>query len=80
MDLEQEFQKLMDEVVSKIENKRKSGDLSDEEADDLIHMVATRRNARAWSYSSDCYTDDEDYGDPDDDRGWSRSSWCGDNG
>lgn len=63
----------MDDVVSKIEDKRKSGLLTDEDADDLIHMVATRRNppSKAWSYSSDCYTDDDidDYNE----SGWNRS-------
>lgn len=82
MDLEQEFQKLMDEAVQKVQAKQAAGELSEEEADDLISIIATRRQygARAWSYSSDCYTDDEYYDEPDDSRGWQRSSWCGDNG
>ncbi len=78
MDLEQEFQKLMDEAVQKVQAKQAAGELSVEEADDLIDIIATRRQkgARAWSYSDNCYTDDDDY----DDSGWRRSSWCGDNG
>ena len=80
MDLEQEFQKLMDEAVQKVQDKQTKGELSDTEADDLIDIIAIRRQkgARAWSYSDNCYTD-EDY-DNSDDRGWQKSSWCGDNG
>jgi hypothetical protein len=84
MDLEQEFQKLMDEAIKSIAEKRKKGELSSEEASDLVDIVSTRRQkgARAWSYSSDCYTDELDESDysSDDSPGWQRSSWCEDNG
>lgn len=82
MDLEQEFQKLMDEAVQKVQAKQAAGELSDVQADDLIDIIATRRQkgARAWSYSDNCYTDEDDDSYDSDDRGWSKSSWCGDNG
>ena len=74
MDLEKEFQKLMDEVVQKIADKRNNNQLSTSEADDLIDLVAKRRQPRVDTYD---YDYDRDY---DSDRGWQRSSWCGDNG
>lgn len=79
IDLEKEFQKLMDEIVKSIAEKKKNGELSHEEALDLVDLVSERRHPprRAWN-SSGCSFDD-DY-DSSDDRGWSRSSWCGDNG
>jgi hypothetical protein len=73
MDLEKEFQKLMDEVVQKIVDKRNNNQLTVNEADDLIAVIAERRQPRV--------TDSYEYGpDYDSDRGWQRSSWCGDNG
>lgn len=84
MNLEVEFQKLMDEVVQKIQDKQTKGEISISDGDELIHMVATRRvkPTPAWSESTqacmDSYEYDRDYCD--EDRGWQRSSWCGDNG
>ena len=43
MDLEQEFQKLMDEAVQKVQSKQNKGEYSHREADDLIDMIAKRR-------------------------------------
>lgn len=74
MDLEKEFQKLMDEVVQKIVDKRNNNQLPVNEADDLIAMVAERRQPRVDTYDPDY---DRDY---DSEHGWQRSSWCGDNG
>ncbi len=71
--LEEEFQKLMDEAIKSIAEKRKNGELSAEEALNLVDLVSERRHARTRNY--------DDYDDYDSEsRGWSRSSWCGDNG
>lgn len=75
MDLEKEFQKLMDEAVQKVQDKRNNNELSDLDADDLIDMIAQRRQPRApaWSSSTqscmDSYDHDYDY----DDTAWNRS-------
>jgi hypothetical protein len=84
MSIELEFQKLMDEAVQKVQEKQSKGELSVVDADDLIHMIAERRQKPppAWSESTqscmDMYEYDRDRDD--EDRGWQRSSWCGDNG
>lgn len=64
MNLEEEFQKLMDVAVQQIEEKRARGDLSRTEADDLIDMIAKRRNPPIH--------------DQEPEGGWEQSSWCGD--
>lgn len=81
IDLEKEFQNLMDEVVKSIAEKKKNGELSHEEALDLVDLVSERRRParRAWNDSGCSFDDDDDYSSSDD-RGWLRSSWCGDNG
>lgn len=77
MDLEQEFQKLMDEAVQKVQSKQNKGEYSHREADDLIDMIAKRRYQASaddgWSASTqscmDSYSYDRDY----DSDGWNRS-------
>ena len=84
MNLEMEFQKLMDEVVQKIQDKQNKGEISISDGDELLYMVATRRvkPQPAWSESTqdcmDAYAYERD--NYDGDQGWQRSSWCGDNG
>jgi predicted Zn-dependent protease with MMP-like domain len=70
MNLEQEFQKLMDEAIKSIADKRSKGELSHEEAADLVDMVSDRRyKKRAWNDSGCSYDEDTSY----DDEGWNRS-------
>ena len=64
MDLEQEFQKLMDAAVKQVEEKRDQGTLSITDADDLVDMIAKRRQAPIHEQERE--------------PGWERSSWCGD--
>jgi frataxin-like iron-binding protein CyaY len=72
MDLEQEFQKLMDEAVQKVIDRRDNDGLSAVEADDLIHMIAQRRQPRedAWSSSTQSCMDSYEY---ERDDAWNRS-------
>lgn len=75
MNLEQEFQKLMDEAVQKVQDKQSKGELSVNDADDLIYMISQRRQPRedAWSSSTQSCMDSYDYNRYDDDDGWNRS-------
>jgi len=74
MNLEQEFQKLMDEAVRSINAKKTKGELSLEQADDLMMIVSERRHSRtrAWN-SSGCSFDNDDSTYDDNDDGWNRS-------
>ncbi len=65
-DLEEEFQKLMSDVVDKIQDKKDKGELSLAEAADLILMVQARMKAPGTQEF--------------DQEGWNQSAWCGDNG
>lgn len=75
--LEQEFQKLMDEIVSQVIDKCSRGEISYQERDDLIHVIATRRYQNtpesgsgpdATRYGKEC---PDGHDDPD--CGWSPS-------
>jgi hypothetical protein len=74
MNLEQEFQKLMDEAVKSINDKKAKGVLSHQQAEDLLDIVSERRHSRtrAWN-SSGCSFDDDDSTYDDNDGGWNRS-------
>ena len=82
MDLEEEFQKLMQGVVDQIQDKVTKGDLSAIDGADLVRMVRERSepHEEAWSSSTQSCMDSYSYEEEDDRRGWQRSSWCGDNG
>jgi len=83
MDLEEEFQKLMQGVVDQIQDKVTAGTLSAIDGADLVRMVRERSapTEEAWSSSTQSCMDSYQYAEPDEDsRGWQRSSWCGDNG
>ena len=81
MDLEEEFQKLMQGVVNEIQDKVTKGDLSAIDGADLVRMVRERSAPaeEAWSSSTQSCMDSYEY-EEQDSRGWQRSSWCGDNG
>lgn len=82
MDLEEEFQKLMQGVVNQIQDKVTNGDLSAIDGADLVRMVRERSAPaeEAWSSSTQSCMDSYSYEEEDNSRGWQRSSWCGDNG
>lgn len=82
MDLEEEFQKLMQGVVDQIQDRVTKGDLDAIDGADLVRMVRERSVPRedAWSSSTQSCMDSYEYEERDEDRGWQRSSWCGDNG
>lgn len=82
MDLEEEFQKLMQGVVDQIQNKVTLGHLSAIDGADLVRMVRERSAPpeEAWSSSTQACMDSYEYEREEEDRGWQRSSWCGDNG
>lgn len=82
MDLEEEFQKLMQGVVDQIQERVTKGDLDALDGADLVRMVRERSVPRedAWSSSTQACMDSYEYEERDEDRGWQRSSWCGDNG
>jgi hypothetical protein len=71
IDLEEEFDKLMQESIAKVRERLAKGELSLTEAADLIRLIETRMRAHS-------YEDEDPYYE--EDRGWRRSSWCGDNG
>lgn len=78
MNLEDEFQKLMDEAVQKVQDKQRNGELSVTEADDLIDLIAKRRYGASaddgWSSSTQACMDSYDYDrDYDSEHGWNRS-------
>ena len=81
MNLEEEFQKLMQGVVDQIQDKVNQGDLSAIDGADLVRMVRERSAPAedAWSSSTQSCMDSYER-EEDDSRGWQRSSWCGDNG
>lgn len=71
MNLEQEFQKLMDEAIKSIDDKKAKGELSHQEAEDLRDLVSERRyKKRAWNDSGCSYDEDYTY---DEYEGWNRS-------
>jgi len=82
MDLEEEFQKLMQGVVDQIQDRVTKGSLSAIDGADLVRMVRERSAPaeEAWSSSTQSCMDSYSYEEEDDSRGWQRSSWCGDNG
>jgi len=82
MDLEEEFQKLMQGVVDQIQDRVTKGDLSAIDGADLVRMVRERSAPaeEAWSSSTQSCMDSYSYEEEDNSRGWQRSSWCGDNG
>lgn len=82
MDLEEEFQKLMQGVVDQIQDRVTKGSLDAIDGADLVRMVRERSAPRedAWSSSTQSCMDSYEYEEQDDSRGWQRSSWCGDNG
>lgn len=73
MNLEQEFQKLMDETIKTINAKKSKGELSHQEAEDLLDMVSERRYPRTRAWNSSGCSFDEDYSYDDSDDGWNRS-------
>jgi len=82
MDLEEEFQKLMQGVVDQIQDRVTKGSLSAIDGADLVRMVRERSEPReeAWSSSTQSCMDSYSYERWGEDEGWQRSSWCGDNG
>lgn len=89
MNLETEFQKLVNEMYQSIQDKQAAGELSFIEAQQLRNMVYNRtmsqsqRQARAWN-NSVCSMGTEDdwdgqtapYGLNDEEEGWSPSMVC----
>ncbi len=74
MDLEEEFQKLMQGVVDQIQDKVTKGDLSAIDGADLVRMVRERSAPaeEAWSSSTPSCMDSSSYA-RDEDEGWNRS-------
>ena len=74
MDLEEEFQKLMQDVVNKIQDKIAQGDLSAIDGADLVRMVRERTAPpeEAWSSSTQSCMDSYNY-DQEEDYAWNRS-------
>ncbi len=68
IDLEEEFQKLMQESINKVKERYDNGELSANESADLILMIHTRMQPAPI----------HDPGEPE--GGWQQSSWCGDTG
>lgn len=75
MDLEEEFQKLMQGVVDQIQDRVTKGNLSAFDGADLIRMVRERTATdmqEAWSSSTQSCMDSYNY-DQDADYAWNRS-------
>lgn len=70
VDLEDEFQKLVQGMRDQVKQKVSDGDLTKTEASELNSMI-DERVTQGWTSSSSCY---EDYYYNDD--GWSASSVC----
>jgi len=87
MNLENEFQKLVNEMYQSIQDKQAAGELSFMEAQQLRNLVYNRTQpkpmVRAWNRSV-CSMDAEDdwdgqtapYGLNDEEEGWSPSMVC----
>jgi hypothetical protein len=73
MDLEEEFQKLMQGVVNQIQDRVTKGNLSSFDGADLVRMVRERTAPaeEAWSSSTQSCMDSYEYEDSD--EGWNRS-------
>lgn len=66
LDLEEEFQKLVQESIEKVREKYTKGEISHNDAADLIHLIEAR-------------TKPSPIHDPmEPEGGWEQSSWCGD--
>lgn len=74
MDLEEEFQKLMQGVVNQIQDRVTKGNLSAIDGADLVRMVRERSAPpeEAWSSSTQSCMDSYSY-ERDEDEGWNRS-------
>lgn len=75
MNLEEEFQKLMQGLVNQIQDRVTKGDLSALDGADLVRMVRERSEPReeAWSSSTQSCMDSYQYDQYDQEDGWNRS-------
>lgn len=75
MDLEEEFQKLMQGVIDQIQARIANGNLSAIDGADLVRMVRERSEPfeTAWSSSTQSCMDSYQYDTYDQDDGWNRS-------
>lgn len=71
MDLEEEFKNLVDGMRSQVRDKENAGELTANEASELLRMISDRVEVRAWN-NSGCYQGESSY----DDQGWSPSMVC----